>query len=215
MTAKRVNDETNQLNHPDFVRALKQGDERAFDRLVRLYQDRVHNVCFRLLGDHGEAEDVAQDVFVTLYKKIGSFREASRLTTWIYRIATNQALNRLKYLARRHHQRSRSLDVLEFERPRRLSTFPRPDQVLDASRLETYLQEALERLDPDQRAVIILRDIEGLSYEEVAQITQLNLGTLKSRLHRGRARLKSALDAWFKVDVPHTGETPNPQRKSS
>ena len=165
--------------------------------LVRLYQDRVHNVCFRLLGMEEEARDVAQEVFVTIYRKVGSFKEHSRLTTWIYRIATNHALNRIKYLDRRQFKQTRTLEIEDLERMSTVAAFPRPDQVLDASRLEAYLQGELDKLDPDQRAVVVLRDMEGLTYQDIAQITGLNVGTLKSRLHRGRARLKEVLGRWL------------------
>lgn len=190
-----------------FLAALQRRDERAFNRLVLLYQDRVYQVIYRLLGSREEARDVAQDVFVTVFQRIGSYRGEGKLSTWIYRVAANQAKNRIKYLARRHdRQRDSYEELLVPPSNGRLSAdMPRPDQEVDGWRLERFLQRALGDLDPDQRAVVVLRDVEGLAYEEIAEVVDASLGTVKSRLHRGRERLKMALQRWMAGDDP-TGE---------
>jgi RNA polymerase sigma-70 factor (ECF subfamily) len=187
------------VNHPAFVSALISGDENTFRQLVMLYQDRIYNLCYRLLGVEEEAKDVAQEVFITVYRKIGSFAGNSKLSTWLYRVATNHALNRIKFLKRRRYKQMLSLENNGMERISNIAIFPRPDQVLDAKRLESYLQTELNSLDKDQRAVVVLRDMEGLTYQEIEQVTGLNSGTVKSRLHRGRARLKAALERWFEM----------------
>lgn len=186
------------LDDPRFLRALRSGDERAFVHLVRRTQDRVFNVCVRLLGCREEAREVAQEVYVTLYRKIGQFRGDAKLSTWIYRVASNHAKNRIKYLSRRGDRRSDSFDDLEVppSEGRLSAAIPRPDQVLEGARLQALIERALASLDPDQREVVVLRDIEGLTYEDIAEVTGLNIGTVKSRLHRGRVRLKDAVERW-------------------
>lgn len=178
-----------------FIAALKKRDERAFTALVLRYQDRVFNLTRRLLGRHEEARDVTQEVFVAVFEKIDSYRGESSLTTWIYRIAANQAKNRIKYLAHRQDGRRENLD--DMVRPpsvNPLSTaIPRPDEAFARDRVARLVDRALGELDEEQRIVLVLRDIEGQSYEDIAAITGLNLGTVKSRLHRGRLRMKELL----------------------
>jgi RNA polymerase sigma-70 factor (ECF subfamily) len=199
-----------------FIAALRRRDERAFSRLVLAHQDRVYTLCLRLLGSPEEARDVAQEVFVTVFQKIELFRGDSRLSTWLYRVAANHAKNRIKYLSRRHDRARDSFDdLLSQPSDGRLSaSVPRPDQVLEGRRAEAFVQRALMLLDADQREAVVLRDIEGLSYEEVAEIVQATLGTVKSRIHRGRARLKDALDAWMEgrdvTEPPPEVERPEP-----
>jgi RNA polymerase sigma-70 factor (ECF subfamily) len=196
------------VNHPAFVSALIAGDERTFRQLVRLYQDRIYNLCYRLLGVEEEAKDVAQEIFITVYRKISSFAGNSKLSTWLYRVATNHALNRIKFLKRRRYKQMLSFETEVVEGISNIAIFPQPDQVLAAKRLETYIQSELNNLDKDQRTVVVLRDMEGLTYQEIAQITGLNGGTVKSRLHRGRARLKEALEHWFEMHdvLPQRGQ---------
>ena len=190
------------INEPDFVESLVLGDPNTFAQLVRLYQDRVFNLCFRLLGSEEEARDVSQEVFLTIFRKVEGFNGASQLSTWIYRVATNHALNRIKAMKRRRFNQTVSLSKETVERRATISRFPRPDQMLDAKELERYLQAELDALDDDQRTVVVLRDLEGLSYQEIEDITGLNPGTVKSRLHRGRTRLKEALERWLDDRVP-------------
>lgn len=189
-----------------FIAALRRRDERAFSRLVLVYQDRVYNTCYRLLGSPEEARDVAQEVFVTIFQKIHQFRGDAKLSTWVYRVATNHAKNRLKYLARRHDRDQRSFDDMPVQPSagRLNAALPRPDQALDAARLEAFVQRTLSELDADQRAIVVLRDVEGLTYEEIAGVTGEALGTIKSRLHRGRRRLKAAVTAWLRGDEEDT-----------
>ena len=182
-----------------FIAALRRRDERAFSRLVLRYQDRVFNLCYRLLGSEEEARDVAQEVFVSIFQKIDRFRGDAKLSTWIYRVATNHAKNRLKYLARRHDRDSTSFDDLAVtpSSGRLSAQVPRPDDAVDELRLEIFIEQQLQALDEDQRTMVVLRDIEGLTYDEIAHVTELAMGTIKSRLHRGRVQLKAALKEWM------------------
>lgn len=175
---------------------MKARDTRAFREFVESHGDQVYNLIYRMLGDREEAEDVSQEVFVTVFKAIGSFREESKLSTWLYRISANHAKNRLKYLNRRAIDRRQSLqDTSELDLHRsRPGAGIRPDGMAMGRELESMVREALTSLDEGHRLVIVLRDIEQLSYEEIVTITGLAMGTVKSRLHRARAALKSALE---------------------
>lgn len=188
------------------VRRLKNGDERAFSVLVRCYQDKVYNLVCRMLADPIEAEDLAQDIFITLYTSIDGFREESRLSTWLYRITVNLCRNRIKYLSRRRKSRAPSLE----ERgdrgipqetapgtPTLMSSVPRPDRLAEGRQMETIIQRELAGLDPEQRELLVLRDIEGMSYSEMEAVVGLPLGTIKSRLHRARLTLKERVSKYF------------------
>ncbi len=189
------------LNEKRLVRRLKGRDEAAFSQLVLLYQGRIFNLCYRMLGNAAEAEDLAQDVFVKCFRAIHSFREESKIGTWLYRIAVNLCKNRIKYLSRRHYQRSAQIDDVP-ERawgaaPCRTvgEGIARPDEILQGNQAERNIQQALAGVDPSFRELLVLRDIEGLSYAEIRGITGLVEGTVKSRLHRARAALRRAYQA--------------------
>lgn len=179
------------------VRRLRRRDEEAFAALVEQYQNRVFALVFRMLGDRGEAEDLAQEVFVTVFKSIDSFRGDARLSTWIYRIATNHTKNRIKYLQRRHHNRTQDIeDTRETDLSGTWDGAPsRPDRVAEGRQMERLIQQALAELDEDHRVVIVLRDVDHLSYGDIAEILGVAEGTVKSRLFRARAALKSLLEA--------------------
>jgi RNA polymerase sigma-70 factor, ECF subfamily len=177
------------------LRRLRDRDERAFRELVETHRDRVFNITYRMLGDRAEAEDVAQEVFISVFKTIDTFREEARFSTWLYRVTVNHCKNRIKYLARRHDRDRDELDETSHETngaagvPRHVQ----PDRALEGAQLEVLLQEAIAHLDDDQRVVVVLRDVEDLSIEEICEITGLPDGTVKSRLHRARLVLRKRL----------------------
>jgi len=180
------------------VKRLRERDERAFRDLIGVHRDRVYNITFRMLGNKHEAEDVAQEVFITVFKSIDSFREDSKLSTWLYRVAVNQCKNRLKYLKRRHHKDRDELDESQHNDTGSNgaigSAKPRsPDAALAGMQLEEVLRDAINELDEEQRLVVILRDVEDLSIEEICAITDMPDGTVKSRLHRARLALRKHL----------------------
>jgi RNA polymerase sigma-70 factor (ECF subfamily) len=171
---------------------LKQRDEAAFNQLVRLHQAAVYRQLLRVLGDAAEAEDLAQEVFVTVFKAIDTFRGESKLSTWIHRIAQNHARNRLKFHGRHKRKGDSALDDNVEETaaaPETGSRLPRPDHQAEAHQAEINLRRAIAMLDEEQRTLIVLRDIEHLSYEEIQRQTGLPSGTVKSRLHRARMAL--------------------------
>ena len=179
------------------LRRLRDRDERAFRELLDLHKDRVYNIPFRMLGNRAEAEDVAQEVFISVFKTIDQFREESKFSTWLYRVAVNHCKNRIKYLARRHDRDRDELDETSQQANGAVTGAPvraaQPDRALEGAQMERLLQEAIGNLDDDHRIVVVLRDIEDLSIEEICDITGLPDGTVKSRLHRARLALRKKL----------------------
>jgi RNA polymerase sigma-70 factor (ECF subfamily) len=171
--------------------ALAEGLEGPFGELYERFRDRVYNVCYRIAGNPTDALDASQETFGTLYRKLGAFRFQSKFSSWVYRIAVNASID----LKRR--DRARRVSSLDLHRDEDHSGFDVEDVLVEmpmasASRheLEAEIQRAIDRLSPKLRAVIVLRYIEGLSYDEVAEVLSLSLGTVKSRL----ARAHDALD---------------------
>jgi RNA polymerase sigma-70 factor, ECF subfamily len=175
-------------------------DERAFNELVEAYQGRVFRLVLRMLGRRDEAEDMAQEVFVQVFKAVGQFRGESKLSTWIYRIAVNLCKNRTKYLARRHTDAQDELEpvaeraALSQAKGVTHSDVARPDHMVEGYQVEKIVQGCMAELETDFREVLVLRDVEDLSYEEIAEITGLADGTVKSRIHRARAMLKARVE---------------------
>lgn len=176
------------------------GDEAAFAQIVERYQHRVFGFCARMIGDRAEAEDLAQDVFLTVYKNAKSFRGDCAFSTWLFRIAKNQTLNRIKYLDRRGRAARRRESSEPEERLDRLTDpdATGPDDAIDARRRAALVQDAIGELGEEHRAVVVLRDLEDLSYEEISDITGLPLGTVKSRIHRARSTLAKRLSRIFR-----------------
>jgi RNA polymerase sigma-70 factor (ECF subfamily) len=183
-----------------FIARLRGHDERAFNELVVTYEQRVFRLVFRMLGRRDEAEDMAQEVFVQVFKAIGTFRGDSKLSTWIYRIAVNLCKNRIKYLSRRHDGTQQELEPVAERAPLSEAkgvTFgdvARPDHMVEGFQVEIIVKRCIDELDADFREVLILADVEDLSYQEIAEITNLPDGTVKSRIHRARAMLKTKVE---------------------
>ncbi len=191
---------TEEETEAQFVARLVARDESAFNELVLTYERRVFALVFRMLGRRDEAEDLAQEVFVQVFKAIDQFRGESKLSTWIYRIAVNLCKNRTKYLSRRHAGRQEDVDAIAdratFASAKGVSVgnVSRPDELVEGMQLEVVVKRAIAQMDPDFRTVLVLRDVEDLSYEEIGAITGLPEGTVKSRIHRGRAQLKALVE---------------------
>ena len=189
----------------ELVEAHLGGDRRAFEVLVTRHQDRVYRLCLRTVHDPTRAEEAAQEVFVKVYRHLAKFRGDSKFTTWLYRVALNHCRNVQAYRARRHEKRHDSLDAeIEGEDGsyKRQLADDRPDaeaNLLTSERL-TIMKEELARLDPIWKEILVLRDVEGLSYEEIGQTLELAPGTVKSRIHRARGELKVRLRRRLKGD---------------
>lgn len=178
------------------VERLKRRDEAAFNELITMYQGRIFRLVYRMLGDRAEAEDLAQEVFVTVFKSIDGFRGDSKLSTWLYRVATNHCKNRIKYLQRRARGKKKEFDeiaeagAIESATMNPSSRIARPDHIVEGYQKENILREAIASLDEDHRTLIVLRDIENLTYDQIMEVTGLAEGTVKSRLHRARNALR-------------------------
>ena len=185
-----------QVPDAELVRRFREGDRAAYAEIVRRYQDRVFTLCLRWMGDREVAEEVAQDVFLALFKSLHSFRGDSQLSTWVFRVVVNHCKNRRLYRKRRHTDQHEPLEgERDDELPARqiASTDPPTDAPLRAAQAEALLQGALDALDEEQRQIIVLRDVQDQSYEEIADVLGLPRGTVKSRLHRARAELAAVL----------------------
>jgi RNA polymerase sigma-70 factor (ECF subfamily) len=170
------------------------GQSAAFGELVRRYQDRLFNTVYRLVGNAEDAQDVVQDAFIHAYQSLDRFKGDSQFFTWLYRIAVNAAISQ-----RRKQRVTLSIHHGAGEDPQRLepadpSEFGRPGQALERAEEERRIQGALNRLSPEHRAVLILKDMEGQKYETMAEILQVPIGTIRSRLHRARIELRELLE---------------------
>ncbi|MEM1033464.1 MAG: sigma-70 family RNA polymerase sigma factor [Myxococcota bacterium] len=183
-----------------FVARLKARDEAAFTELMQLYQQRVFALVFRMLGRRSEAEEVTQETFVQVFRYVDGFRGDAKLSTWIFRVAVNLSKNRMKRNVRRASSAHQDLDSIvdhqEFGAASGVSvgTIARPDDIIAGVQLEQVVKLALDRLDPEFRRLVVLRDVEDLTYEEIAEVTGLPRGTVKSRIHRGRVQLREEVE---------------------
>ncbi len=179
---------------------LRARDERAFNELVKAYERRVFGLVFRMLGSRAESEDLTQEVFVQVFKAIATFRGESKLSTWIYRIAVNLCKNRAKYNRVRHAGEQDQLEdvaerlPLSQARNANVAQVARPDEAMAGRQVEEIVRQAISEVDDNFRECLILCDVEELSYEEIAEITSLPVGTVKSRIFRGRAQLRELVE---------------------
>ncbi len=171
-----------------------EGRTEAFGELVKRYQDRLYNTVFRLVGNAEDAQDVVQDAFLNAYQSLHNFKGDSLFFTWIYRIAINTAIS-----LKRKQKSTISIDANTLKRgiidPLDSSEFTRPDHALQVAEEEVLIQNALNRLSPEHRAVLIMKDIEGQKYETMAEILEVPVGTIRSRLHRARIELREILQS--------------------
>lgn len=181
------------------------GDEDAFTQIVRNHQRMVYNVAYRFLGSREEAEELAQEVFLRVYKFLGSFEGKSSLKTWIYKITVNSALNRQQWLKRRKHYHQISLESTadtgeEMTLENKIAgAGANPESSALNDELQVKIHSCLASLPKRLRIAIILRDIEGLSYEEISEALGINQGTVKSRIARARSAMKDALSGYIEV----------------
>ncbi len=190
--------EASSSQETEWLNQAQAGDLRAFDQLVLLHQQTVFAVAVRMLGDPEEAKDVAQDAFVRAWRSLAAFRREAKLSTWLVSITMNLCRNRRRWWARRRRVIVASLD--DPVRPDEESAgrqaadpAPTPDAVAQHRERQRAAADALQHLEPSERSVIVLRDIQGYTYEEIAHISGCRVGTVKSRLSRARARLHGLL----------------------
>ncbi len=178
------------------IGAFLDGKNDAFDKLVLKYKDRVFNLCYRILGDYEEADDCAQDAFVKMYRSLHRFRFEAAFSTYLYRIAVNTCKNKLKS---KEYRYSRKMVRLANPKEEGMHTIEIRDESLspltqlERKEKENIVQEAINSLPPEQKNLVVLRDIEGLSYEEIVRVTGYKLGTVKSKIARAREKLRDKL----------------------
>ena len=169
------------------VERAQQGDTRAFDLLVKKYQHKIIGLIGRYVHDHAEVQDVAQEAFIKAYRALGKFRSESAFYTWMYRIAINTAKNHL--VSRGRRPPGSDLDIVDAEildHSGRLADTETPEAAMARDQLEAAVFEAIDNLPDDLRTAITLRELEGLSYEDIANIMQCPVGTVRSRIFRAR-----------------------------
>jgi RNA polymerase sigma-70 factor (ECF subfamily) len=178
------------------VSALGQGAEDAYEILIQRYQQPVYSLVCRLMNDPSDAPDIVQEVFLKVFRSIGAFRGNSSLKTWIYRIAVNEAYNHRRWFCR--HQRREVATITDEGAMNHADSVTDPgrspfEQAADHE-TRALVEQALEKLNPKFRAAVVLRDIEDLSYEDIATVLNVSLGTVKSRIMRGREALRKILE---------------------
>ena len=173
------------VNETALVAAARRGDQPAFEKLVRSNQAKVYSLALRMLGNQQDAEDVLQETFLSFYKNLGRFQGRSLVSTYLYRLASNFALMKLRY-RKSHGGRQQSLE----QAAEVVARDPSPLELTERGELRRRLDRALQQLPAAERAVVVLRDVQGLSGSEVARVLKLSLPAMKSRLHRGRDELR-------------------------
>ncbi len=176
------------------IEQTRHGSTAAFNELVAAYQSQVYNTAYRILGDPDAAADAAQEAFISAYRSIGGFRGGS-FKAWLLRIVTNACYDQFRHRQRHPTSSLDALLVTDDEPPELPGGSENPEERALRREVRAQIQEALLTLPPDQRTVVVLSDVQGMSYEEIAEITQTNLGTVKSRLSRAREQLRIILSA--------------------
>jgi RNA polymerase sigma-70 factor (ECF subfamily) len=181
-----------QISDSECVRRIHEGNVDAFEVLVRRHQKTIFNLLYRMLGDYDEAAEAAQETFLSAYRAIGRFRGDANFSTWVYRIAINQASSRRRNLSQ---SQARTLPLESAERVN--ETGADPAERVEQKEIQQQVRKALTELDANDAAIILLRDLQDVPYEEVARVLNVPMGTVKSRLHRARRALKVRLQPYF------------------
>lgn len=186
-----------QTRDGELVKRSQEGDRASFDILVREHYSLVYNIAYRMLGDHDRAADATQSAMVRAYKALSRFRQDATFSTWLYRIVTNVCLDELRQKERGTQSLTLLTENSDTELEERDIPDSKGDPAADAEQRERQelVQEALGRLASEHRAVVVMYDLSGLSYEEMAETLEIPLGTVKSRLNRARHALKEELAA--------------------
>ena len=197
------------------VEGLRSGEESAYETLIARFQQPVYNLVYRLLDDPSETSDVVQEVFLKVFRSVGSFRGNSSLKTWVYRIAYNEAWNHRRWFTR-HKRQEVGLEQEDGSSLCFRDLLPDPGRsafdLVSDHETHALIEEALQDLNPAFRAAVVLRDIEDLSYEEIAEVLGVSLGTVKSRILRGREALRKEVASRLKPEPALDYWSPQPAR---
>ena len=184
------------LEDQRLISSLQAGEESAYEQLIERFQAPVYNLAYRLLNDQADASDVAQEVFLKIFRNVGSFRGESSLRTWVYRIAVNESHNRRRWLFRHRRGETGIDETFEDSDCREKPLMDAGETPFDFTvnrEAQLLLEEALAGINPVFRTALVLREIEDMSYEEIAEILEVSIGTVKSRIVRGREALRRNL----------------------
>jgi len=189
------------LKKDDFelVRASRDGDQEAFGELVRKYQGKIYSLAYGMVGNHADADDLAQEIFLKTYRNIKKFRFKSSFYTWLYRIATNTIISRRKKLRGDSHLELKP-QVLDIEGSPYLATRlggEKGDRAMSSKEMKKDIYRAIDTLSDKHKKVVVMHDIEGIPHSEIAQILSISQGTVRSRLHYARERLQKELSEWI------------------
>ena len=178
------------MTEQELVRAAAGGDTEAFERLVRTYENKIYHLALRMCGSSVEASDIAQEAFLAAWRGLPSFRGEANFATWLYRLTSNAAID---YLRRQKKERGdMSLDDEDLGLDA-VDTGPGPQDAAERTEVRTAVAAGLQQLSEGHRQVLVLREIQGLSYEEIADVLEVDLGTVKSRISRARTALRKIL----------------------
>lgn len=180
----------NSSDESTIINRFKRGEKEAFEDLVLKYQDRIYNLCCHILGNTHEAEDAAQDTFIKAYQKLIDFKPEASLYTWLYRIAVNTCLD---YKKRPFWGSLFTKSEGEASIDETASDWPSPETLYESKQIAIALHNSIRKLPPKLRTIIVLNEIEGLSYSEIADILEISIGTVKSRISRAREELQTQL----------------------
>jgi RNA polymerase sigma-70 factor (ECF subfamily) len=189
-------EEEAQLEDQRLLSGLQAADEEAYERLIERFQAPIYNLAYRLLNDPSDASDVLQEVFLKIFRNVGSFRGDSSLRTWVYRIAVNESHNRRRWLFRHRRGETGLEDNFEDSDVREKPLMDAGETPFDFTmnrEAQVLLEEGLAAINPVFRAVLVLREVEDMGYEEIAEILEVSIGTVKSRIVRGREALRKYL----------------------
>jgi RNA polymerase sigma factor (sigma-70 family) len=189
-----------QMLEADLVRSARRGDLKAYDELVRRYQERIYATIYHMTSNHEDANDLAQDSFIKAYSALKSFKGGSSFYTWLYRIAVNKTINFLKQRRNKIHLSLNDMDFNAEHDPDLMALISdkTPQRDINLSELQKKLNEALLKLSEPHRMVVVLHDVQGVSHEEIAEIVGCNIGTVRSRLFYARQQLQGFLADYIK-----------------
>jgi RNA polymerase sigma factor (sigma-70 family) len=184
----------------DLVRRARHGDLEAYDELIRRYQERIYATIYHMTANHEDANDLAQESFIKAYQALKSFKGGSSFYTWLYRIAVNKTINFLKQRKNRHHYSLNDLDFNTEHNPDLVALISdkTPHRDVGLTELQKKLNESLLKLSEPHRLVVVLHDVQGQSHEEIAEVMNCNIGTVRSRLFYARQQLQGYLAEYAK-----------------
>lgn len=178
----------------DKIRQVKKGDQAAFEDVILFYQDKIYQHCYRMLGNAHEAEDIAQEAFIRAYINIHSYDERRKFSTWLYRIATNLTIDRLRKRKPDYYLDAEVKGTDGLDMYSQLAADEKlPEDQLEGLELQNYIQKQIAELPAKYRSIIMLRYLEDFSLQEISEILDIPIGTVKTRIHRGREALRKKL----------------------